>query len=674
MSSRLDDSVMYIKGVGPKRAELFKKLGVNTVRDLIYHLPRHYADFSAPTPIASAVIGTVCVVEGEIVSKNRPVMIRKGMTLYRLLVTDGSDDMSVVIYNAQYLFESLETGKKYLFMGKVVGKFTKKEMSGPTVIPKDSPVKILPTYPLTAGLSQASVTSCVKNALSAAKPEDVEFLPKDVVARSGMISELDALNSIHFPKSTEDFVLAKQRLSFDELLILRLGMMTLREKNRRETSYAMKQIPLDGFLDALPFQLTGAQMRSVYECMHDMSESTPMNRLILGDVGSGKTAVAAGCCYIAAKNGYQSVIMAPTEILAQQHFKSLRSFLRLADIKVGLLTGSMTKKQKTEIYERLASGELDVIAGTHALFQTGVEYKNLGLVITDEQHRFGVNQRSALAKKGQNPHRLVMSATPIPRTLALMIYGELDISILDELPAGRKKTETYAITGNLRDRACAFVARALDAGGQAYVVCPAVEEGEGDVKNVTDYAKELSEGSFKNYRVGVLHGQMPAAKKEEVMAAFKGHAIDVLVCTTVVEVGVDVPNATVMMVENADRFGLSQLHQLRGRVGRGDRDSYCILITDSVNDESCRRLKILSSTTNGFDISEADLKMRGPGNFFGSAQHGLPPLKIASLADAETVRLAQDIAENLFSTGRITLPGCAALRERVARLFEAAQD
>lgn len=669
MSSRLGDSITYLKGVGPKRAELYEKLGIRSVRDLVYHLPRNYMDFTFSVSIASAVLEEVNVIEAEVVSKERPAMIRKGMTIYRLLVTDGSDDMTVTIFNSQYLFESLKVGEKYILYGKVTGNFTRREMSSPTVLPASAENKIQPLYPLTAGLTQNILRNCLKNALGSVVPSDVEMLPPDVLEKSGLMPENEALRLIHFPNILEDTIPARRRLAFDELLTLRLGMMELRERNRRSTSYSMRPVDLSDYLLALPFKLTGAQTRAIAECMDDMQKSCPMNRLILGDVGSGKTAVAAACCYIAAKNGAQAVLMAPTEILALQHYDSLKKFLEPSGLKVGLLIGSMSKKQKNSVYEASQGGELDVIVGTHALFQEGAEYVNLGLVITDEQHRFGVNQRSALAKKGHNPHRIVMSATPIPRTLAMMIYGELDISVLDELPAGRKKIETYAVTGKLRARAYAYIRKELDAGGQAYIVCPAVEEGTTDMKNVTDYAKEIADGEFKGYRIGVLHGQLPAAKKDAVMRQFKDGELDVLVCTTVVEVGVDVPNASIMLIENADRFGLSQLHQLRGRVGRGERPSSCILITDNTSEESRKRMKVLSSTSSGFEISEADLELRGPGDFFGSAQHGLPPLKIADLAaDSELLKLVQELADELHE--RMHTPELAALNMRLQTLFE----
>ncbi len=669
-ASALDNSIVYLRGVGEKRAKLFEKLGVKTVRDLIYHLPRRYVDLSAPVSIAEAVLDMPNVVEVTVVSKERPAMIRKGMTIYKVLVTDGSDDMTVTIFNSSYVYDMLRVGEEYILFGKITGNFTRREMSSPEIRLKSKADIIEPVYPLTAGLTQNMMRICMKSALAKMQPKDVEFLPQDIVDSASVLSEAEALKLIHFPETPNDVTEARRRLAFGELLTLRLGMLSLREFNRKSTTFAMKKADMEPFYRALPFKLTGAQSRAISECMADMCKSIPMNRLILGDVGSGKTAVAAACIYFAAKNGAQSVLMAPTEILASQHYASLKGFLEPLGIKIALLKGSMKKKEKTEAYAGIASGETEVIVGTHAVIQEGVEYRRLGLVITDEQHRFGVEQRTALAKKGENPHRLVMSATPIPRTLALMIYGELDISVLDELPAGRKQIKTYAVTGKLRARACGYVREKIDEGGQAYIVCPAVEEGE-DVFNVTDYAKELEKGEFKGYRIGVLHGRLPAAKKDEVMAKFKNGELDILVCTTVVEVGVDVPNASVMMVENADRFGLSQLHQLRGRVGRGERESCCILITDSASEETRKRLRVLSSTSSGFDISEADLEIRGPGDFFGSAQHGLPPVKIADLAaDRELIALAQDIADNITDTGRITLPGCEPLRKRVEALFD----
>lgn len=657
------DDVKYLKGVGPAKAQLLSKLNITTVGGLLNHYPANYLDISSPVSIEDAVLDETNIIAATVVSKKAPAMIRKGMTIYKLTVTDGVSDMQVTIYNSKFLFDSLKIGESYILCGKVTGNFTLREMSSPQVL-KLSSDSILPIYPLTEGINQRFMRDTMKKALETVD-KSYETLDNAALENLGLVSVRDALFGIHFPKSQSDIVLARRRLAFDELLTLQLGMKYLREKNRQSTGFVMKPLSIDDYYRALPYDLTGAQKRAISECLSDMREQTPMNRLILGDVGSGKTAVAAACCYFAAKNGAQSVLMAPTEILANQHYDTLCEYLTPLGVKVTLLTGSLTAKAKTQMRDQIKAGDYDVIVGTHALFQQSTEFNNLGLVITDEQHRFGVDQRARLADKGNNPHKLVMSATPIPRTLALMIYGELDISFLDELPKGRKKIETYAVTGKLRQRAYSFIKDRIAEGRQAYIVCPAIEETL-DEKSVLEYAKHISENEFKNYRIGVLHGKMPADKKESVMQAFKNGDYDILVATTVVEVGVDVANAAVMMIEDADRFGLSQLHQLRGRVGRSEHQSYCILVTDNVTEQSKKRLKILSSTSDGFAISEADLEMRGPGDFFGNAQHGLPRLKIADLAaDSQLLRLAQETAEKIYSSQRIT----PALKDRVKSLL-----
>lgn len=657
------DDVKYLKGVGPAKAQLLSKLNITTVGGLLNHYPANYLDISSPVSIEDAVLDETNIIAATVVSKKPPAMIRKGMTIYKLTVTDGVSDMQVTIYNSKYLFDSLKIGESYILCGKVTGNFTLREMSSPQVL-KLSSDSILPIYPLTEGINQRFMRDTMKKALETVD-KSYETLDNATLENLGLVSVRDALFGIHFPKSQSDIALARRRLAFDELLTLQLGMKYLREKNRQSAGFVMKPLSIDDYYRALPYDLTGAQKRAISECLSDMREQTPMNRLILGDVGSGKTAVAAACCYFAAKNGAQSVLMAPTEILANQHYDTLCEYLAPLGVKVALLTGSLTAKAKTQMRDQIKAGDYDVIVGTHALFQQSTEFNNLGLVITDEQHRFGVDQRARLADKGNNPHKLVMSATPIPRTLALMIYGELDISFLDELPKGRKKIETYAVTGKLRQRAYSFIKDRIAEGRQAYIVCPAIEETL-DEKSVLEYAKHISENEFKNYRIGVLHGKMPADKKESVMQAFKNGDYDILVATTVVEVGVDVANAAVMMIEDADRFGLSQLHQLRGRVGRSEHQSYCILVTDNVTEQSKKRLKILSSTSDGFAISEADLEMRGPGDFFGNAQHGLPRLKIADLAaDSQLLRLAQETAEKIYSSQRIT----PALKDRVKSLL-----
>lgn len=670
----LDDSVMYLKGVGPKRAELLKKLGIETVRQLIYHIPRSYIDFTSPVPIAEALLEEMNVIKARVYKKRAPDLIRKNMKIFRVICTDGANDITIVIYNSQYLYNSLKEDCDYILYGKVTGNLISKEMSSPMILEASSEDRILPIYPLTAGISMGIMRYCVKNALERLTSGDCETLPQSVRVKHNLIPAEEALRKIHFPADSSEISSARKRLAFDELLTLQLGMLALRERSRELTSYSLSPKSLSPYYSSLPFELTNAQKKAIEECCADMTMGSPMNRLILGDVGSGKTAVAAACCYFAYLNGCQSCLMAPTEILADQHYATLCGFLEPLGVKIVLLKGSMSAKKKSQIKQAIACGEYDIAVGTHALIQQSTEFKNLAIVITDEQHRFGVAQRDALAKKSVNPHRLVMSATPIPRTLALMIYGELDISLLGELPKGRLKIETYAVTGKLRERAYGFVKKQLQAGNQAYIVCPAIEDSETgtqELKSVKSYAKTLGEGAFKGYRIEVLHGQLPADKKEKIMRDFKDGKTDILVSTTVIEVGVDVPNATVMLIENADRFGLSQLHQLRGRVGRGKLQSYCILITDNVNEESRKRLKALTATSDGFEISEMDLKLRGPGDFFGEAQHGLPRLKIADIAaDSELLSAAGNEAKHLHESGFLQSDEGKALAKRVESLFD----
>lgn len=662
--NQLDNDVICLKGVGPKMVARLAKLDIYKIKDLLSHYPANYLDITNPVPIADTVIDENNVVAVTVVKKSRPIMIRRGMTIYKLVVTDDVSDMQVTIYNSQYLYDSLQEGKSYILYGKVTGNFTSREMSSPQVLNIASE-RILPIYHLTEGVSQKSLRECVKKALEMID-DSVEFLDEATLTKLGLVSESDAIMAIHFPSSQNDIALARKRLSFDELLTLMLAMNALRTENRQATGCTMQKIQIDEFYKALPFEPTNAQKRAIDECICDMTNSVPMNRLILGDVGSGKTVIAAACCYFAYKNKMQSSLMVPTEILATQHYKTLNSLLTPLGVRVALLTGSLTAKEKSALRSQISHGDWDVVVGTHALFQDATEFKNQGLVITDEQHRFGVEQRAKLASKGNNPHKLVMSATPIPRTLALMIYGELDISYLDELPKGRKAIETYAVTGKLRNRAYDFVKARLDEGRQAYIVCPAIDETVSpDEKAVLEYAAEIQKNAFANYRVGVLHGKMPSIEKDRIMSEFKDGKIDILVATSVVEVGVDVSNAAVMLIENADRFGLSQLHQLRGRVGRGQYQSYCILISDNPSEVSRQRLKILASTGDGFAVSQADLDMRGPGDFFGSAQHGLPKLKIAALADSDTLKIAQTAADMITANRSIS----PALQARVKNLL-----
>ena len=532
---------------------------------------------------------------------------------------------------------------------------------------------IQPIYKLTQGLTVNVLRNDMKQAIALMKSEPFETLPESIMKKYNLCPLMWSLENIHFPESKVSADMARRRLAFDELLKLQLGMMIMKNRSRTRTGFKMDSfVKISDFVKGLPFELTGDQKKASLEIIKDLCRDVPMNRLLQGDVGSGKTAVAGIACCFAARNGVQSALMAPTEILAVQHYRTLSSFFEPFGIKVCLLTGSLKSREKNELREKIASGEYDVIVGTHAVIQKDVEYKSLGLVITDEQHRFGVAQRTALAEKGNTPHKLVMSATPIPRTLALIIYGDLDISVIAQLPKGRKPIKTYAITGKMRHRAFNFVRQRLAEGRQAYVVCPMIEESESELFAVKSYAENAVKSDLAGYRTELLHGKMKPAEKDSVMNDFRDGKIDVLICTTVVEVGVDVPNASVIVIENAERFGLSQIHQLRGRVGRGQFESTCILITDNTSEECLHRMKIMSSKTDGFEISEEDLKMRGPGDFFGNAQHGLPPMKIADLSCSnEIMNMARECAGEILGDDPMLEKECYhSLKMDVIRLFD----
>lgn len=672
MTTTLFSEIEYLKGVGKARGEKYRRLGVNTPYELIYHIPRDYLDFRTHVPVRQAVPGEYSVLKLTVFKKMPPQRIKGGLVICKAAATDGMDDILIVVYNNVYYFQALKEGAEYYMYGKVTGTLLRKEISSPVYISADEKVLIQPKYHLTQGLSVNMIRTNMRQALEIMRNEPFETLSDDIMRRYDLCPLMWALENIHFPESELAAETARRRLAFDELLKLQIGMSVMKSRSRRSTAFKMSgPAQVEDFVKGLPFELTDDQQKAVSEITADLCRSVPMNRLLQGDVGSGKTAVAAAACWFAAKNGVQSALMAPTEILASQHFRTLSDFLEPFGVNVCLLTGSTTAKKKAQIREKIAAGEIDVIVGTHAIIQKDVEYSSLGLVITDEQHRFGVAQRAALAEKGDSPHKLVMSATPIPRTLALIIYGDLDISAITQLPKGRKPVKTYAVTGKLRSRAFGFVRERLDEGRQAYVVCPMIEESESELFAVKTYAENAAQGDLKGYTTALLHGKMRAAEKDKVMQKFRDGEIQVLICTTVVEVGVDVPNAAVMVIENAERFGLSQLHQLRGRVGRGSFESTCILITDNTSDECVKRMKIMSSTADGFRISEEDLKMRGPGDFFGNAQHGLPPLKIADIAcNMELMNRAQNCARELLAEDpMLEKPQNRALKMDVMRLF-----
>lgn len=678
----LNTDVRYLKGIGEKKALSLNRLGVFSLCDLISFFPRRYEDRSVFKPIMLAENGESVCIRALVADTPRLSRIRRGLDIVRLRAVDDSGSVDISYFSQSYVKDSLVRGESYVFYGKMEINGHQRSMTNPVFEREDSDRgvtgRIVPVYRLAEGLNQRTVSQAVRQSLDICSGALPDVLPEEVRVRCSLAQAGYAYENIHFPADFGALELARRRLIFEELFVLACALGRMRGKRTRCGGIRLRAYDTEEFFSSLPFSPTGAQRRAVGEALRDMSSGAVMNRLVQGDVGSGKTLVAAALLWQVWKNGYTGAFMAPTEILAEQHLLTFRSLLAPLGLRVEKLTGSTGTKEKRELKEALKNGEIDLIVGTHALLSADVEYARLALVVTDEQHRFGVSQRSALIGKGADPHVLVMSATPIPRTLALIIYGDLDVSVIDELPPGRQRVDTFAVDESYRARLNGFIRRLTGEGRQVFVVCPMVEESDTlpvPLKSAEEHAQELQR-QFPELRVACVHGRMKARDKERVMAQFAAGETDILVSTTVIEVGVDVPNAALMIVENAERFGLSQLHQLRGRVGRGQHKSWCILVSDSDNEETRARLDIMTKTNDGFRISEEDLRLRGPGDFFGSRQHGLPEMHVADLgADVNVLRRAQEEAQLVLAADpALEAPQNAALREKIDRLFQSSAD
>ena len=671
-----DTPVRYLKGVGPKTAERYEKLGILTLSDLLCHYPRRYLDFSKPYSIAEAPADTECVVKAEVFAKPGGRILPGGRRMERITAGDDVSSLEITWFNNPYAAQKLELGQEYYFQGIVTGGMLRRQMVNPQVR-TDAQVKSSPfeaVYPQTEGLTSSAIAKCVRQLLPHAEllPDP---LPSEMLKKYRLLSKADAVRAIHCPATEEEAFAARRRLIYEELLVLQLGIGRMKNHGAASTGAPMKKADASPFWESLSFSPTGAQRRAVEEILTDMSGETSMNRLLQGDVGSGKTLVAAAAIWACIRAGYQAALLAPTEILASQHAENLNRLLSPFGMRVALLTGGMKAAARRTTLAAIRDDEADLIVGTHAILSEGVEFARLGLAVVDEQHRFGVRQRGLLAEKAANPHLLVMSATPIPRTLGLLMYGDLDISILDELPPGRKPVKTRCITGKKRADLYGFLDREIDSGRQVYIVCPAIEDAGGSGLNaVKSYYEDIAKAYLPDRRVGLMHGKLKPKEKAEVMDDFKSGRLDALVSTTVIEVGVDVPNATVMVIENAERYGLSALHQLRGRVGRGAAESWCFLVSDNASESVQKRLKFLCSTSDGFAVAQYDLETRGPGDFFGSRQHGLPTLQIADLMnDTRTLHAAQSEAVALLAEDPLLeRPEHALLARQVEQMFDKA--
>ena len=667
----LNSEIRFLKGVGEKRALQLNRLGVYSVCDLLYLFPRRYIDYSNPCEVALAPFDEPCVVKATVLKINSGVRIKGGRTLFKVFCADDSANLDLVFFNSEFTVKKLKVGCDYMFYGKVGGNMLTREMISPVFIPAEEAATQQAVYPLTQGLSSTMISKLVAAAFDSISKIE-EFLPLEIIEQYDL-PDLDfALHNIHFGKSQRDIARAKERLIFDEFFMLQLGMAIMGENNERSTAVVLKNTDVAPFINSLAFAPTDAQSRVIGDILRGFKNNTAQNRLVQGDVGCGKTLVAAAACFAMAQNGWQSCVMVPTEILANQHYKSFCEFFRNFDINVALLTASTKAKERREILSALANGEIDIIIGTHSLINDSVKFARLGLCITDEQHRFGVRQRTLVGLKGANPHILVMSATPIPRTLAMIIYGNMEISVINQMPKGRKPVETYFVGTDKRVRMFGFIDKHIKMVKQAYIVLPAVDPSENitELQSVKQYYEEVVKPLLPNAKAEILHGKMKAKEKDEVMARFKNGETDLLCSTTVIEVGVDVPNAVLMIIENAERYGLSALHQLRGRVGRGADQSYCILVSDHKSDSVKERLKFLCSTQDGFKVSQYDLDHRGPGDFFGKRQHGLPDLAIASMSeDILTLEKSQAACKQLLQSENWQQKN-PLLLQRLNKLFE----
>lgn len=674
----LEKEIQYIKGVGEARAKSLNKLGIYNLEDLITYYPRNYEDRGKSRPLSDVMEGEEVLIKARVVTPMQVIRTRnKKMTICKIIVSDGTDVCEIVWYNQPYLKQTLKTGMEYSFFGKISKKSGHIEMISP-VFDKEglqnNTGKIIPLYPLTYSISQNQIRKIIENGLNLVKNTLKETMPEYILKEYNLVDINTAINEIHFPKNFESFEKARRRLAFEELLIMQLLLLNLKNQTlQKEQGIAFdKNIKMSDIINTLPFKLTKAQLRALEDIDRDMEQDKVMNRLLQGDVGSGKTIVAIISAYKAVKSGYQMAIMAPTSILASQHLESFREVLEPFGIKCELLISNITAKKKREIIEKIKTGEIDVVIGTHSILQDNIEFKNLGLVITDEQHRFGVNQRKIISEKGKNVDKIVMTATPIPRTLALILYGDLDISVIDELPPNRQKIDTFAVSLAMEDRVNGFIKKQIEEGRQAYIVCPLVEESEEiNAKSVLELFEKYQKQTFSEYRVAYLHGKLKQKEKDQIMEELKNGEIDILISTTVIEVGVNVPNASVMVIQNAERFGLAALHQLRGRVGRGEYKSYCILKYQGSSDNIRQRMKVMQDTNDGFVISEKDLELRGSGEFFGTKQHGIPEFKVANLfEDMDILKQAQNLAIKILDKDKnLEKPENKMLKEAINKKF-----